>query len=269
MRIDSISCVGSRFVQAVLVICLAVALSRISRAEERIKWQSEMAGQWSSWIEGDAATTLPLRAIPYHQVVYRRGPPDSKPVQLFEETSTGRVRFCLRDDGLLFVQPVSEPARIYGVNPESRVFVPFLPPPHWDKFFPPYQGVSQNGFVAWLGDVLFYGRYVYSDQYLVGYVRIDAQRLRITEQRIVLEAKDEYRTDNVEAAKIATPGPMRIGHYLFWNNRGNPSAIPELRFRRARVIDLVTGNLKEIESLPPQFLKDHASELRMLTSESK
>jgi len=137
------------------------------------------------------------------------------------------------------------------------VVIPLLPPQQWNKPFTPYYRLSGS---AWfLGDVLFYGRFVYIGHYVIGYVRFDTNQFEIIEQRLVAEVKDDpaQTKDTTDGAYFAEIEPVRVKRYIFWKNRGARTADPPWRESRIRVVDIVEARLLEIGDIDSEFLEQH------------
>lgn len=229
------------------------------------------AGQWSAWIKATAPDygQYTPRAICYHQTVFRQGPQDKAPVQLFEEKSTGSVRIFLRNDGLLVVQPVAGEPRLYFPDAEQPLVLLLPPPQKWNKPFSPYTNIDHWGHLFFLDDVLFYGRYPYPGHYLIGFVRLDVEKRRITENRLCVEVATESEPDaNAAAASFARPAPIRVGNYVFWKNVGYrsdyfPDAVTGTwKQRKTRILDLKTGEVITLERVPTDIIQKHQEMLK-------
>jgi hypothetical protein len=228
------------------------------------------AGQWSAWIKVTAPDhgTYTPRAITHHQIVFRQGPQDKAPIQLFEEKSTGSVRIALRSDGLLFVQPVAAEPRLFLSDPAAPLIL-YLPPPRkWNLPFSPYGNIGNGGHLSFLGDILFYGRSAYPGNYLIGFVRIDVEKKQITENRLCVEVATEREPDaHASAAQIAGPAPTRVDDYVFWKNAGYQNAwYPDTvtgiwKERKTRILDLKTGEIITLEQVPKALLNKHRQRL--------
>ena len=224
------------------------------------------AGGWVAWIDLTAAG-FGQRAIPYRQEVYRQAP-GRQPERLFEQTSAGAVWIRLRDDGLLCLQGVGGVPSLYFPGAREPVPIQLLPPERGAQPGGYPDIAANNGHVSFHDDVLSYGRYYTVDEYLIGFLRIDASGRRVAEQRLVADVYAAHDGGSgAWAASITTPPPLRIGDYLFWRNRGWDNVYyPDLvrgtwKEQRARVIDLRGGRLVEFHEVPRMLRETHAAEL--------
>jgi hypothetical protein len=236
---------------------------------DRIREYVIRAGGWSSCVVWVPAGIPFARALTYDQTVYRQGPADRSPQWLFEQESTGSVGIQLREDGLLFVQPDGEPPRLYFPGSEKPLLLS-LPGPQLSNR--PYRGYDNihpsTGYVAFLGDVLFYGRDAFPDYYLVGFARIDSEKRWISAQCVCAEAtSDKEASSTVSAAQIGLPAPLRIGRYVFWRNRGwyndiHPNLVTgRWKTRATRVVDLETCALLSLSEIPADLLRENQEAL--------
>lgn len=233
------------------------------------------AGSWAAWIDLTHVDNPLAHAQRLKQTIFRQGPRDTVPVQLFEQTSTDRVSISLRDDGLLFVQAVGGRPALYFPNRADPVTLILPSPFQWRRPYPPTADIAGNsGYVVFLGDILFYGRYVSTDDYLIGFVRINAQKQKITENRVCLCVPDNSDPANVKvdaqanawAANLIDPRPVRAGNFVFWKNRGDssvlsPRAVEQWRRSETRILSLITGKLVPLKEVPPVVLQQHVKEL--------
>ena len=227
------------------------------------------AGGWSGCVDAVRVGNPLARALSYDQTVYRQGPTDQSPQWLFEQTSTGNLGIWLREDGVLLVQPDGEPPRLYFPASEKPLLLS-LPGPQLSKRpYRPFENIHPStGYVAFLGDVLFYGRDAFPDYYLVGFARIDSDKRQISAQCVCAEAtSDKEASSTVWAASIGLPAPLRIGRYVFWRNRGWDNDVhPNLvtgpwKARATRVVDLETCALLSLEEVPAQLLRENSERL--------
>lgn len=206
-----------------------------------------------------------VRAISYDQTVYRTAPAGRAPDWILEQTSTGSIGIRLREDGVLLVQPVGEPPRLYfpGVQPPLPLALPG--PVRWSRPWHPLDEIApSNGYAAFLGDILIYGRYASPNDYLVGFAKIDAEGRRISRQCVCVEVSDGKEGSAATwAAEIGRPAPVRIGRYVFWRNRGyqndiHPDAVTGTwKVSTTRVVDLETCALLTPGDVPPELLVDN------------
>jgi hypothetical protein len=227
------------------------------------------AGEWSGCVVEVPVGNLLARAITYDQTVYRQGPTDRSPRWLFEQESTGSVGIRLREDGVLFVQPDHEPPRLYFPGSEKPLLLSLPGPQLSNRPYRPFEDIHPStGYVAFLGDVLFYGRDAFTDHYVVGFARIDSDKRQISAQCVCAEATaDKEASSTAWAAGIGVPAPLRIGRYVFWRNRGwdndiHPNLVTGLwKPRATRVVDLETCALLSLSEVPADLLRENQKTL--------
>jgi hypothetical protein len=255
-------------------VILAFALWAMSLVEtdwpgaQGMDKRRQEAGGWVASIERERAGPEGGRAIAYRQRVLRRGPDDKKPVLLYEQTSTGRVRMLLRDDGLLLVQPVGPLPRLYFPGLKEPVERELPPPRQWEFQSAPYTSVDQ---VWFLGDCLFYARRAYPGHLLVGFERIDPAKRTVGEGGLCLEATDKEQAEATAAAP--RPVVIRVGDYVLWVNAGfHSSYFPDAvrgqwKPRRVRALNLLTRKLVNRDELPEKLLRDNKVHLLAVLNE--
>lgn len=243
---------------AVLVL---VGPSLTTAADDTKVKRREEAGKWVATVEATRAGPSQGRAIAYRQRVFRQGPNDKEPVQLYEQTSTGSVGIRLRDDGLLLVQPVGPLPRLYFPGSKEHVDLELPPPKQMDV----KHAYTEAGDTWFLDDCLFYSRKARPGHLLIGFVIIDARKKAVSESRLCLEvvAKEQ----GVAHAAVVQAVVFRAGDYIFWVNAGYhnafyPDAIMgEWKSRKLRVLSLKTGALVDPERVPAEVLRQNKERL--------
>ena len=235
-----------------------------------IREQAFRAGAWSACLVASPEGPPFLRAIPYRQTVYRQGPDDPSPVWLFEEVSTGSVALALGPDGLLFLQPSGEPPRLYFGDSSTPLLLALPDPPQWKKPYRPDSRIALNsgGHISFFDDLLFYGQLAAPDEYVVGLMRIDRRKKRISQSCVSAEISADRDSSAVAyAASIGSPAPIRVRDYVFWRNGGYGNAAPSdpawngWKARATRVIDVRTCALLPWSAVPQELLREHAARL--------
>jgi len=255
--------------RGVLVLTLA-ALPFVgpSWAEEKTQVGSrEKAGQWVATVEATPVGLPGGRARVYRQRVFRQGPEDNAPVQLYEQTSTGRIGIRLREDGLLLVQPIGPLPRLYFPGFKEPVEL-VLPPP---RKLAKDSAYTDAGTTWFLDDCLFYSRMAFPGHLLIGFVRLDAKRPAVTEARLCLEVVAQEQ--GVAGAAVVMPVVFRAGDYIWWVNTGYhnvfyPDAIVgEWKSRKLRALSLKTGAPVDPERVPDAVLAENKERLLRFVEE--
>jgi hypothetical protein len=237
------------------------------------KGQEQRLGGWRAWIEYTLVGSPMNRALKHGQVVFRQGPRETVPVKLFELTSTGGVRIVLREDGTLLVQGVGTPPALFFPYTPKGITLKLPRPSVWtDKHFGPSPALGET--ILWLDDLLFYGREVWPARYLIGYLRVDAAKKQIVENRICMEAYHRNEEYAAWAASIATIPPVRIGDYIFWRNRGTLNEfLPENKqgpWKKSlvRVYHLKTHKMVPFNQVPAEIRQANQEKLKDLQTKN-
>jgi hypothetical protein len=249
----------------VLSLCSIILLfvgSDAIRADDLRKNELRLqVGKWVAIKKSESKSTGG-RAIPKTQKIYRQGPEDKEPIQLFEQTSTGSVSFNLRDDGVLLVLPIGEKVRLYFPKSKDPVEFDFPPPQKWTKKYQPYTDAEQTWF---LDDILFFDGDVCPGHRLLGYVRIDSKRQTVGEGKLCIEVAE--REQAIARAARAWPVVFRMDDTIFWVNAGyhnifHPDVVKgEWKPHKIRAISIKKGDLIDPEKIPEELLQKHAKRL--------
>jgi hypothetical protein len=193
--------------------------------------------------------------------VFRQGPNDRAPVQLYEQTSTGRVGIRLREDGLLLVQPVGVLPRLYFPGSGESVELELPRPRKLDR-----DSASTEAGTTWfLDDCLFYSRMAAPGHLLIGFVRLDSKQQAVAEARLCLEVVAQEQ--GVAYAAAVMPVVFRAGDYVWWINTGHhnafyPDAVTgEWKPRKLRALSLKTGAPVDPDRVPEAVLRQNKDRL--------
>ena len=185
----------------------------------------QRAGEWALWVQSFATGNLARRAVAHHQRVFRLGPGDGEPELLHEQTSTGRVKAWLRDDGLALVQPIGPRPKLVWAGGTSHELEALPMPPAAPGS--PYHDLER---VWFLGDAIVYDRNPSVDRYAVAALWVDVDQRAVTRHRLLLSvggAPDQQsrcwdeRIDELEL--------LRVGDHLLWSNQGGRTVARTLR----------------------------------------
>jgi len=228
-------------------------------AKELEQFHRQECGKWVATREDTLVGNPQARAQRFRQQVFRQGPEDREPVLLYEQTSTGRVGFHLRDDGLLLVQPIGPLPRLYFPRSQEPI----------DLVLPPQQGTDLDhgyrdpGTTWFLDDYLFYSRDM-PGRRLIGFVRINVEERSVVENKVCIDVdnvdEDCARVDNAV---------FKAGDYVFWVNRGYfggfsrrpPQVQSEWLVRKVRAMRMKSCELVAPEQVPLDVLRKNKERL--------
>jgi hypothetical protein len=255
--------------RGVLVLTLAtLPIAGATRAEDDSDVKSrEKAGKWLATVEAAPVGAPGGRARAFRQKVFRQGPDDKAPVQLYEQTSTGRVGIRLRDDGLLLVQPIGALPRLYFPGAQEPVELELPPPRKLDRD----SAYTDAGTTWFLDNCLFYSRMAAPGHLLIGFVRLDSTRKAVAESKLCLEVVAQEQ--GVAYAAVVMPVIFRAGDYVWWVNTGYHNAfypdavVGEWKSRKLRALSLKTGTPVDPDRVPEAVLRQNRDRLLRFVEE--
>ncbi|MEZ6194682.1 MAG: hypothetical protein R3F20_02980 [Planctomycetota bacterium] len=216
-------------------------------------------GDWQLVID-QVRTSRPGAHAPRHGYrVLRRREGEEEAKVLWEEATTGRVHAFLREDGLVFLDPVGDSTRF--ILPDGRVLPYPLPGFATDVEPHGYTDLSVNagGRVHFLEDLVLVTRSAGIGRAQIAWLKVDLARAEIGPYHRILEV--ENPADQRDGRCAMVDGPvLHVKKRLVWVNEGFRSDYkydevdPEWRDRRLRVWDLEAARFVDPTALDEKCL---------------